>query len=172
MAAVKASPQAPRPPTDAACAEDALCIVCMERPRSVRLLPCDHLHLCMRCYKGVKERNNLVGAAGAGGWHRGLAGGQEVGKVEYLEAGESLKGWLTLLCGMLFCRCFAITECSSWRHRGSCFSAPALICAGLRILVLMLTLPLSAALPPPLQCPWCRQEIKDALKAGAAKAAV
>ncbi|GFR47662.1 hypothetical protein Agub_g9406, partial [Astrephomene gubernaculifera] len=39
--------------------DEGLCVVCMDRPRSVLLLPCGHLVLCGGCVRAVRERGGL-----------------------------------------------------------------------------------------------------------------
>eukprot|EP00877_Chromochloris_zofingiensis_P007058 jgi/Chrzof1/2605/Cz11g22060.t1 len=39
------------------CHDDFLCVVCMERPQQVMLMPCKHLVLCPACSDDVKSKN-------------------------------------------------------------------------------------------------------------------
>lgn len=66
-------------------AEDMSCVVCLERRRTVVLVPCGHMVLCQRCCDAVQGSKNQVSVC--------LKGGEEEGKVgEGVEGGEEEDG--------------------------------------------------------------------------------
>ena len=48
--------------------DERCCVVCMDRPRSIVLVPCGHVALCQECCEAVQEKQNEV-RGHRGYWH-------------------------------------------------------------------------------------------------------